>query len=123
MANENERAVASRLVDGLLAVGLALNIDNGSERPLLREWTVDRAQVLAVMFAGGEEEISAVESLSGGGVQLVGVVRIAYGRAADGSELVFDHSDELAEIVNAALPPRPSAPPPPPRGRRRGPKP
>lgn len=95
-ATDGERRVAERVVAHALASGCTLSVNDGEE------WTVKQSrsaiEVLGALGTTGEDTIRLRNGASG---ERLGSVYLVWGNAADGSELIADHTDNAG--INALV--------------------
>jgi hypothetical protein len=95
-----ERKVATKLVRAALAAGYSISVHDGEE------WTVSRAtrayDVLDALATTGEDTLQLYDADQHG----AGCFYLIWGNAADGSELIADHTDNdiCQRMYDAAQP-------------------
>lgn len=92
-----ERAIVTKIIDGLLAAGHAISVDNGADDETPR--SVDKAAILAAMFQTDEETIFVHENRRGPKRPL-GWVKLVYGN--DGFDVISDYSVNLGAVLMPA---------------------
>jgi len=94
-----ERRVVNRLIDAALAAGYSISVcdDHAGEGDwVLRSSTSKRAIQNSLASTDGDllrVRAPLNDGQTGGQGRLIGVVQLVWGNAADGSEVISDHSD------------------------------
>ncbi len=104
-----ERRNAAQIVDALLGAGYELNLNNDADEEgegeneglALKDWTRDRAVVLAAMFATDYETLCA-RLPDDKKKKRLGVFFV-YGNADNGSEVVSDYHIPLEEVIGPVM--------------------
>jgi hypothetical protein len=91
----SERSVIAKLLDRVLAKGYVVSVNDGEE--WVAKKVDDKATILKAMFSTDEEWL-LIRNSEG---HEIGRVYLVYGNAADGSEVIADHSDN--DEINALV--------------------
>jgi hypothetical protein len=91
-----ERRIVESVVDAALAAGYRLNVDNGGDVRELLAPSADRAAVLAVMFATGDEHLLVFRKTG----KMLGWVHLVYGNS--GHDVVADHTAGVEPLLAEA---------------------
>lgn len=90
---EVERKIATAAIDGLLAAGFTISVNDGDETTL--EHSVDKAAILGAMFTTDEDLLIACRHKRG-----IGWVKFIYGN--DGWDVISDYTTNLETPLGMA---------------------
>lgn len=93
--NGIEAQIAGRVVDGLLAAGYTVGVNDGEDTTVSR--STDRAEILGALETTGEDYILAYDAESG---RRIGWVWLVWGNEED---LITDHTVNLTPIIDPII--------------------
>jgi hypothetical protein len=95
MRQEVERKIVAAVIDGALAAGYTLDVNDGEETTLTK--SADKGKILAAMFTTDEDWLLVNDAK---GRAKFGWVRFIYGN--DGWDVVSDYTTNLEPIMGEA---------------------